>query len=192
MPDIYLLKPFLFLGGFSHPLSLKPIPSENGVLVNGALVFEAFQYCFLTRRWFVHRGEHVKHLFSLVLVSKGNGCFMHLPVVWGGGGKKCSCLGMLSQRPELGFLLLSKGTKKTWVLIVFPPLPTPPNLTSADSWDQLNSICKASPLQFFSYNFFKAIKLCIFCTIIWRWEMVLVFIFKMQQLDNFIEKAHNH
>lgn len=85
VPDIYLLKPFLFLGGFSHPLSLKPIPSENGVLVNGALVFEAFQYCFLTRRWFVHCGEHVKHLFSLVLVSKGNGCFMHLPVVWGGG-----------------------------------------------------------------------------------------------------------
>lgn len=41
---------------------------------------------------------------------------MHLPVVWGvrwvGGEEKCSCLGMLSQRPELGFLLLSKGTKK--------------------------------------------------------------------------------
>lgn len=107
VPDIYLLKPFLFLEGFSHPLSLKPFPSENGVLVNGALVFEAFQYCFLTRRWFVRCGEQVKHLFSLVVsVSKGNGSFMHLPVVWGvrwvGGEEKCSCLGMLSQRPELG------------------------------------------------------------------------------------------
>lgn len=117
VPDIYLLKPFLFLEGFSHPLSLKPFPSENGVLVNGALVFEAFQYCFLTRRWFVRCGEQVKHLFSLVVsVSKGNGSFMHLPVVWGvrwvGGEEKCSCLGMLSQRLELGFLLLSKGTKK--------------------------------------------------------------------------------